>query len=164
MSSSTPAAASACMSRSKNVETRAGYLLVKTASLIELRLPCSPREVVLAQPQLERQHHEDALVQAGPADAAAARAVPRRAELTQPRRHLSAVEQLARPRRRGEQQVVQRHVRLLRDHHVERHGKAVLGMGEDRKSTRLNSSHANISYAVFCLKKKTQERANTRGP
>src|SRR3712207_8746757 len=27
-------------------------------------------------------------------------------------------------------------------------------MVEDRKSTRLNSSHANISYAVFCLKKK----------
>src|SRR3712207_9020298 len=27
--------------------------------------------------------------------------------------------------------------------------------GEDRKSTRLNSRHANISYAVFCLKKKT---------
>src|SRR3712207_7666119 len=28
------------------------------------------------------------------------------------------------------------------------------GRGLDRKSTRLNSSHANISYAVFCLKKK----------
>src|SRR5947209_11241193 len=28
----------------------------------------------------------------------------------------------------------------------------------DRKSTRLNSSHANISYAVFCLKKKSQSR------
>src|SRR3712207_8553260 len=28
------------------------------------------------------------------------------------------------------------------------------GRGPDRKSTRLNSSHANISYAVFCLKKK----------
>src|SRR3712207_6977611 len=28
---------------------------------------------------------------------------------------------------------------------------------EDRKSTRLNSSHANISYAVFCLKKKKTE-------
>src|SRR5947209_15992490 len=28
---------------------------------------------------------------------------------------------------------------------------------KDRKSTRLNSSHANISYAVFCLKKKKQE-------
>src|SRR5947209_14372414 len=27
----------------------------------------------------------------------------------------------------------------------------------DRKSTRLNSSHANISYAVFCLKKKKQQ-------
>src|SRR3712207_7243858 len=27
--------------------------------------------------------------------------------------------------------------------------------GSDRKSTRLNSSHANISYAVFCLKKNT---------
>src|SRR3712207_8585984 len=29
---------------------------------------------------------------------------------------------------------------------------------EDRKSTRLNSSHANISYAVFCLKKKIKEQ------
>src|SRR3712207_7063252 len=39
-------------------------------------------------------------------------------------------------------------------------GQLVVGVeparvrGEDRKSTRLNSSHANISYAVFCLKKK----------
>src|SRR5947209_15307952 len=32
------------------------------------------------------------------------------------------------------------------------------GLARDRKSTRLNSSHANISYAVFCLKKK---KANT---
>src|SRR3712207_6906390 len=30
----------------------------------------------------------------------------------------------------------------------------VVVVEEDRKSTRLNSSHANISYAVFCLKKK----------
>src|SRR5258707_5740821 len=29
---------------------------------------------------------------------------------------------------------------------------------QDRKSTRLNSSHANISYAVFCLKKKNEMR------
>src|SRR3712207_7365443 len=29
---------------------------------------------------------------------------------------------------------------------------------QDRKSTRLNSSHANISYAVFCLKKKSSKR------
>src|SRR3712207_8177861 len=32
---------------------------------------------------------------------------------------------------------------------------------EDRKSTRLNSSHANISYAVFCLKKKKKVKATT---
>src|SRR3712207_7796530 len=32
--------------------------------------------------------------------------------------------------------------------------------GRDRKSTRLNSSHANISYAVFCLKKKKQRKSN----
>src|SRR3712207_8937670 len=32
------------------------------------------------------------------------------------------------------------------------------GQHQDRKSTRLNSSHANISYAVFCLKKKKHER------
>src|SRR5688572_32383488 len=30
-----------------------------------------------------------------------------------------------------------------------------LRLGQDRKSTRLNSSHSQISYAVFCLKKKT---------
>src|SRR5699024_12547074 len=30
--------------------------------------------------------------------------------------------------------------------------------GEDRKSTRLNSSHVSISYAVFCLKKKKQKQ------
>src|SRR3712207_7782331 len=40
-------------------------------------------------------------------------------------------------------------------------GKVIIELGgresnvsQDRKSTRLNSSHANISYAVFCLKKK----------
>src|SRR5258707_2787029 len=32
---------------------------------------------------------------------------------------------------------------------------------EDRKSTRLNSSHANISYAVFCLKKKNNNRLSS---
>src|SRR3712207_8667125 len=39
------------------------------------------------------------------------------------------------------------------------------GGSRDRKSTRLNSSHANISYAVFCLKKKKKhitERINAR--
>src|SRR3712207_7679211 len=34
-------------------------------------------------------------------------------------------------------------------------GVLLVVLRRDRKSTRLNSSHANISYAVFCLKKKT---------
>src|SRR3712207_8221470 len=34
-------------------------------------------------------------------------------------------------------------------------------MSSDRKSTRLNSSHANISYAVFCLKKKKTNYATS---
>src|SRR2546427_7288995 len=33
--------------------------------------------------------------------------------------------------------------------------------GTDRKSTRLNSSHSQISYAVFCLKKKKTQRNNS---
>src|SRR3712207_7356976 len=37
----------------------------------------------------------------------------------------------------------------------------VLGCAADRKSTRLNSSHANISYAVFCLKKKKTKLSRT---
>src|SRR3712207_8759900 len=39
------------------------------------------------------------------------------------------------------------------DDQIIRHGSKDVAL--DRKSTRLNSSHANISYAVFCLKKKT---------
>src|SRR2546430_4061220 len=34
-----------------------------------------------------------------------------------------------------------------------------LMLNQDRKSTRLNSSHSQISYAVFCLKKKTRTRS-----
>src|SRR2546427_4394072 len=36
----------------------------------------------------------------------------------------------------------------------EREFLAAIARGQDRKSTRLNSSHSQISYAVFCLKKK----------
>src|SRR5436305_3895400 len=36
------------------------------------------------------------------------------------------------------------------------------GLGKDRKSTRLNSSHVRISYAVFCLKKKKPDRISPR--
>src|SRR3712207_6858747 len=52
------------------------------------------------------------------------------------------------------------------DAHVVAHDRGVevvveLGADLDRKSTRLNSSHANISYAVFCLKKKTMIRCKS---
>src|SRR5687768_18222669 len=49
-----------------------------------------------------------------------------------------------------------RYDRLLR--YVHRRGKDVGKAQVDRKSTRLNSSHGYISYAVFCLKKKKQTR------
>src|SRR3712207_7402439 len=42
--------------------------------------------------------------------------------------------------------------RFLR-HRARVEALAVIAHAQDRKSTRLNSSHANISYAVFCLKK-----------
>src|SRR3712207_6897251 len=41
-------------------------------------------------------------------------------------------------------------------------GEELLVASTDRKSTRLNSSHANISYAVFCLKKNIQLRIGGR--
>src|SRR2546430_8389838 len=41
-------------------------------------------------------------------------------------------------------------------------GKKYALFTEDRKSTRLNSSHSQISYAVFCLKKKKRNRWCTR--
>src|SRR2546422_7234764 len=41
------------------------------------------------------------------------------------------------------------------------HRRPVAGAHLDRKSTRLNSSHGYISYAVFCLKKKKERRRHT---
>src|SRR5205085_11208237 len=37
-----------------------------------------------------------------------------------------------------------------------------VGVAEDRKSTRLNSSHSQISYAVFCLKKKKKNKTKNK--
>src|SRR3712207_7501248 len=47
---------------------------------------------------------------------------------------------------------------LLLEHGVASSMTVVIAGRGDRKSTRLNSSHANISYAVFCLKKKKARR------
>src|SRR3989442_7273737 len=47
---------------------------------------------------------------------------------------------------------------------VEKFGaEKVTKFSTDRKSTRLNSSHVRISYAVFCLKKKKNKRTNIYG-
>src|SRR5262245_65882724 len=46
--------------------------------------------------------------------------------------------------------------------HKSRHAAARAFDDEDRKSTRLNSSHLGISYAVFCLKKKTMITIRTK--
>src|SRR3712207_7003213 len=65
-------------------------------------------------------------------------------------------------RRAASQAVAGRHQINLRDeptsiaHNQPRERVSNLHMKPDRKSTRLNSSYANISYAVFCLKKKKQ--------
>src|SRR5690554_8101328 len=57
----------------------------------------------------------------------------------------------------GRRLVGHRRVRLARDRDRPRHRVHDLG-AQDRKSTRLNSSHVRISYAVFCLKKKKKEK------
>src|SRR5690554_8156753 len=51
----------------------------------------------------------------------------------------------------------------IRGQHVpgkRQHRRRVIGKTKDRKSTRLNSSHVRISYAVFCLKNKKGERVD----
>src|SRR3712207_7834649 len=53
-----------------------------------------------------------------------------------------------------------RHVSTTHEQRVEL--RVLRDEGEDRKSTRLNSSHANISYAVFCLKKKNHTSSPPR--
>src|SRR2546427_6000608 len=42
--------------------------------------------------------------------------------------------------------------------------RSVAASGGDRKSTRLNSSHSQISYAVFCLKKKKKKKLINKKP
>src|SRR5690606_41280925 len=47
--------------------------------------------------------------------------------------------------------------------HFDFTGQTQYVLDADRKSTRLNSSHVKISYAVFCLKQKRIQRADVRG-
>src|SRR5256886_5653179 len=45
--------------------------------------------------------------------------------------------------------------------HADQMVRGTVVLPQDRKSTRLNSSHSQISYAVFCLKKKNTQRHNS---
>src|SRR3712207_8843107 len=56
----------------------------------------------------------------------------------------------------GERRVTTQEFATLFEQNIKQPAAQQFGRPVDRKSTRLNSSHANISYAVFCLKKKTQ--------
>src|SRR2546427_1508527 len=50
------------------------------------------------------------------------------------------------------------HFAIEPDADQDREVQELLAQGGDRKSTRLNSSHSQISYAVFCLKKKKKKK------
>src|SRR5258707_6162380 len=56
------------------------------------------------------------------------------------------------------------HGRRIPDQDVLTRYETALSAEADRKSTRLNSSHANISYAVFCLKKKKTKYISVTKP
>src|SRR5689334_24439044 len=51
--------------------------------------------------------------------------------------------------------------RIVIEHYSQDDTLTIHGDAGDRKSTRLNSSHSSISYAVFCLKKKKKQKNNT---
>src|SRR3712207_8110680 len=55
-------------------------------------------------------------------------------------------------------------VQVVEDLGGQRAPRQLADQGVDRKSTRLNSSHANISYAVFCLKKNRKTRDAPTSP
>src|SRR5437773_7625255 len=62
--------------------------------------------------------------------------------------------------RRDERDPARRAVQAV--HHVDGRPGRLGGRDRDRKSTRLNSSHITISYAVFCLKKKNKNQNITQ--
>src|SRR3712207_7338811 len=76
----------------------------------------------------------------------------RREDAERDRRRVESVPGDERDQRIGENDERQRHRDGDKQEEAER-----LADDLDRKSTRLNSSHANISYAVFCLKKKKNQ-------
>src|SRR5690625_7058341 len=69
---------------------------------------------------------------------------------------LDTDEEDRRDRQHGDHGRVDRAHRRLVDAEIDELGELQIAFVLDRKSTRLNSSHVAISYAVFCLKKKTK--------
>src|SRR5256712_2669912 len=58
------------------------------------------------------------------------------------------------PRRAGDPSLIEHVVYIVKENRTYDQVLGDISKGKDRKSTRLNSSHDQISYAVFCLKKK----------
>src|SRR5204863_2988051 len=109
-----------------------------------INMPGSPREAVLAQPQLEGEHREDSLVQAAPAhgSAGAAAAVAERGE---PAAHERTVQHGPCAGIPGEQEVFQRAVEAARYHHVEGDAESSFrtpGDGAREPATRQGAEHA----------------------
>src|SRR5207249_9643239 len=78
------------------------------------------------------------------------------------RRQARAAGQAAARRRAGQDVEAGRGVRHLAGCRERgRQGRRALDDALDRKSTRLNSSHVSISYAVFCLKKKKKQKSTS---
>src|SRR6266705_2155453 len=169
MSSSTPASSRPRMSRSKNVATRAGYLLVNTASLTRRSSARVrgrrglPRQPLLTQPELEREEHEHALIQAGPADRAACPTARLSclAEQLQPGANEPPVEHVTGARVAREQEIVEHDVKVGRHHDVQWDREAVFGMGGDvgRKPTRGKLPQHDFAAAAVGLEPVRQHEA-----
>src|SRR5438309_8145864 len=89
----------------------------------EISMPGSPREALLAQPELEGEHGEDALVEATPAHGSAGAPQPV-TEPGEPAADERAVEHGTRASVAGKQQVLERAVETARHHHIERDAEA----------------------------------------
>src|SRR6266513_6474996 len=112
-----------------------------------ISMPGSPREAVLTQPQLERQHAEDPLVEATPAHGSAG-AAPALAERGEPAVDERTVQHGARAGIPGKQEVFQGAVETTRDHHVERNAESLFGAPGD--GSREPTTPQGPQHALAC--------------
>src|SRR5438445_7676504 len=120
--------------------------------------PLKPEQVALMRARWEREKRKQK----------DAPAPPKRRRVVKAAEPVVAAAPEARPKRRrrtaAEMAAVDAEAQAEAAIEAERELKAreALEAAKDRKSTRLNSSHANISYAVFCLKKKKKQANNLK--